>query len=266
MVPMQVALIQLCSGPNIEENLYVIENLLQENLKIAPDILLLPECFASMSGDILFVGKNEKMLRKWMSEKARKYNCCIVRGKIPYSLMSGKKHYSSCFIYNNQGNEIARYDKIHLFDANLGGSKGSFFESDDYLAGDKHVTVSLGVACLGLSVCYDVRFPELYRNLVEDGANILCVPSAFTAFTGKHHWEALLRARAIENQSFIFAPNQGGRHPCGRESWGHSMIISPWGEVLGEAVITPSLLSVEIDLSIVSQLRSEMPCLDHKKL
>ena len=269
MNKIQVALAQTCSGPDVDDNLLHIKQLLDEKLTASPDILLLPECFASIDGDLSEVGKSAESIRQWMSQQASHYQCWLVGGTIPYRHQSGEKKRAACFVYDPQGNEVARYDKIHLFDVDINDSKGCYRESDDYMAGKHSVTVSLGwdsSACLGLSVCYDLRFPELYRKLVADGANILCIPSAFTYVTGKAHWQSLLRARAIENQCFVLAVNQGGRHPGGRETWGHSMVISPWGEILGELGTGPSLLSVNIDLATVFEIRDKIPCLDHKRL
>ena len=162
---------------------------------------------------------------------------------------------------------MAVYNKMHLFDVDVSDNKGQYRESDDFIPGTKPVLVDMGEAKVGLSVCYDLRFPELYRYLTNIGATILTVPSAFTQVTGAAHWEVLLRARAIENQCYVLAANQGGVHPDGRETFGHSMIISPWGDILAEAsgegaaVITASL-----DLQRQANIKRQMPCISHQRL
>ena len=235
MSELQVAVVQTCSGPFVEDNLQHIEKLMKQELNESPDLLLLPECFASMEGDLAVVGKNALYLRHWMQTQAHTHQCWLVGGAIPYIHQEGEKPRASCFVYAPDGHEVARYDKIHLFDVDINDNTGCYRESDDYLAGHQPVTVALtdfSPACLGLSICYDLRFPELYRKLVNDGATIMCVPSAFTHVTGQAHWQSLLQARAIENQCFVLAANQGGQHPKGKETWGHSLIISPWEKFL----------------------------------
>ncbi|MDP0561198.1 MAG: carbon-nitrogen hydrolase family protein [Candidatus Endonucleobacter sp. (ex Gigantidas childressi)] len=269
MNKIQVALVQTCSKLSVETNLYQIGQLLNEKLIVHPDVLVLPECFASMGGVLANVAKEIAHIKRWMSEQASNYSCWVVGGTVPYLHENETKFRASCFVYDPQGNERARYDKIHLFDAKVVDSKGLYQESDEYLPGNTPTVIIMGdvpFRCLGLSVCYDLRFPELYRALVELGANILCVPSAFTQVTGKAHWEPLLRARAIENQCIVIAANQGGWHAGDRETWGHSMIISPWGEILAEAGTEPTVLSVNIDLSMLYELRATMPCYDHRRL
>ncbi|MDP0589220.1 MAG: carbon-nitrogen hydrolase family protein [Candidatus Endonucleobacter bathymodioli] len=262
-------MVQTCSELSVDTNLYQIDQLLDEKLIVHPDVLVLPECFASMGGVLADVTKKVVLIKEWMREQARSYGCWVVGGTVPYLHQHEKKCRASCFVYDPQGNERVRYDKIHLFDARVVDGRGVYQESDDYLPGDTPTTISMEGApfrCLGLSVCYDLRFPELYRALVDLGANIFCIPSAFTHVTGKAHWEPLLRARAIENQCIVIAANQGGRHADGRETWGHSMIISPWGEILAEAGTEPTVLSVSIDLSMLYELRIKMPFYDHRRL
>ncbi len=269
MEKLNVSLVQLCSGPVVDENLSNVEALLHKELVKPPDIILLPECFASFGDTVLEAESQNTKLRAWMSRLAEHYQCWLIGGTIPYIPLRETKSRASCFVYDPLGREISRYDKIHLFDVDISDSKGCYRESDDYQAGADPVVVNLNgqePACLGLSVCYDLRFPELYRKLVDFGANILCVPSAFTYTTGKAHWEVLLRARAIENQSFVLAANQVGSHYDGRKTWGHSMIVSPWGEILSQAESSPCVISSTIDLACIKNVRSNMPCLQHKKL
>jgi predicted amidohydrolase len=162
------------------------------------------------------------------------------------------------------GDVIARYDKIHLFDVDLPSGE-TYRESNTVEAGDEAVTASLPWARLGLTICYDLRFPQLYRALAKAGAEILTVPSAFTETTGKAHWHVLLRARAIENTCFVVAPAQGGEHANGRRTYGHSLIVSPWGEILAEAGVDPGVITAEIDLNQIAEIRSRLPSLEHDR-
>ena len=261
-----VAIVQMCSGTDIQKNLEQVEHLLERDLNMAADLIVLPECFARFGGKMTELGKNSEPVRQWMADLARRYHAWLIGGSIPFDLENGENPRASCFVYDPQGQEVVRYDKMHLFDVDVTDNTRRYRESDDYSAGNQAVVVDMDFAKTGLSVCYDLRFPELYRQLAAQGAAILTVPSAFTRATGEAHWEILLRARAIENQCFVLAPNQGGVHPNQRETWGHSMIISPWGEVLAEADDEPCVLLQELDLSLISETRFRMPCQDHRKL
>jgi predicted amidohydrolase len=157
---------------------------------------------------------------------------------------------------------VARYDKIHMFDVTLASGE-THAESQNYQAGERAVLADLGLAKLGLSICYDVRFGALYRHLAQAGADIIAVPSAFTRPTGAAHWEVLLRARAIETGCFIVAPAQVGKHENGRETYGHSLIIDPWGKVLAQATDTQGIVFADLDLSLVAKARSQIPSLRH---
>ncbi|MBL4584282.1 MAG: carbon-nitrogen hydrolase family protein, partial [Pseudomonadales bacterium] len=172
---------------------------------------------------------------------------------------------AASFLYDDTGAEIARYDKIHLFDAQIADGQGSYRESDTFEPGDSAVCIETPLGNIGMSVCYDLRFPELYRVLFNAGAQLLTVPSAFTATTGKAHWEPLLRARAIENLSYVLASNQGGSHGPNRQTWGHSMIIDPWGKVLAEAGTEPCVIAAEIDLDLLNQHRADLPVGEHQR-
>ena len=162
----------------------------------------------------------------------------------------------------------ARYDKIHMFDVDLGGGE-TYRESERFRPGDRAVLARVGDATLGLTICYDMRFPELFRDLARGGADILTIPAAFTVPTGRAHWETLLRARAIETGCFVLAPAQGGSHPASegraRETWGHSLAVSPWGEILAEAGTEPGVTTVDIDLAEVARARSRVPSLRHDR-
>ena len=265
MKSLRVALVQMCSGTDIPENLATVERLLNQPVVRDLDLLVLPECFACLEGSVTEVSQNVSAIREWMSNLAKQHECWLVGGSTPVPA-SNNKSFASCFVFNPQGEEAGCYNKIHLFDADVEDGTGRYRESIDYQAGDEIKIVDTGKATLGLSICYDLRFPELYRQLFMAGANILCVPSAFTKVTGISHWKPLLQARAIENQSFVLAANQTGIHSKGRETYGHSMVISPWGEILAMAGTEPELVVAELDLDQPGKVRQQVPCQQHIRL
>jgi nitrilase len=173
----------------------------------------------------------------------------------------------ACLLYDPEGKCIFRYDKIHLFDVTVDeDSEESYQESSTLEAGDEIVVAETPLGNIGMSICYDLRFPELYRAMHKDDVNIITVPSAFTATTGETHWDSLLRARAIENLCYVIASNQGGQHINDRETWGHSMIIDPWGEILDCVEKGPGFAIADIDLEKQKTLRRNFPCLEHRQL
>ncbi len=257
------AVVQMCSGSEVASNLRQVEALLS-GLDGSAELLVLPECFAQFGGDMSALGGHTEEVRAWLSNIAKQESAWIVAGSIPYTAKFGENPRASCFVFSPEGEEVNRYDKIHLFDVDVSDNTNRYRESDDYSAGKQIEVVDMGFARTGLSICYDVRFPELYQQLRHKGAGIITVPSAFTKVTGKAHWESLLRARAIETQCYVVAANQGGVHSNKRETWGHSMIISPWGEVLAEAGEEPVLLVEDLDLGRIQEVRRQIPCFSHK--
>ena len=262
----KAAVVQLCSSNDVRDNLAHIDAQLAPIINEAVDLILLPECFAQFGGDVSAFGRNTTEVRQWMADTARRHKAWLIGGSIPFQVNAGQNSRASCFVFNPQGLLESRYDKIHLFDASVADKHRIYRESSDYSAGDHPFVVDMGEAKVGLSICYDLRFPELFRKLVSAGANILTVPSAFTHATGQSHWEVLLRARAIENQCYVLAANQGGVHSNKRQTWGHSMIISPWGEVLAKAEKDPVVLIADLDMKLLQEIRTKMPCLQHRKL
>ena len=191
------------------------------------------------------------------SDAAKENSVWLLIGSV--AVKSGERAANRSFLFAPDGSIVARYDKIHMFDVDLPGGE-SWKESKIYAPGARAVTVKAEIAQIGLSICYDVRFPLLYRSMAQNGAEILCVPAAFTAQTGRAHWKTLLTARAIENGAFVVAPAQGGVHEDGRETWGHSVIIGPWGETLGEAEHDePGVVIADIDLAAVHEARQRIP-------
>ena len=197
------------------------------------------------------------------SALANELDIWLLVGSLAIKVSPGKTANRS-FLIAPDGRVAARYDKIHLFDVNLPSGE-TYRESNTVAPGDDAVVASLPWARIGLSVCYDLRFPQLYRALAKAGAEILMVPSAFTETTGKAHWHVLLRARAIENACFVMAPAQGGEHANGRRTYGHSLIIGPWGEILAEGGIDPGIVAAELDLDDIGAARSRVPALNHDR-
>jgi len=268
MADMRVACIQLTSGGDIERNLMAVECYLTEAAEDGAKLALLPENFAFMGGseaEKRAVAENQQhsSILDFLAEQAVVHEMAIVGGTLLLKGERGKIR-NACPAFDVKGNLLAVYDKIHLFDMDYQGER--YRESELIEAGDKLVTVSMDDFNVGLSACYDLRFPELYRQLVERGCHVLCNVAAFTAATGHAHWQTLLRARAIENQCYVLASAQVGKHPNGRQTWGHSMIISPWGEVMAELAEGEGFVAADLSLERVNQIRESMPVLQHKKL
>ena len=203
-------------------------------------------------------GPSVSFLKKFAME----HGVALIGGSIPLKTSSKSKVTNTCIAFDAKGRAIGRYDKLHLFDVSL-NDENTFTESKYIKPGISAVTVRLFGHVMGLSICYDLRFPELYRALVLRGAEILFVPSAFTLYTGKDHWESLLRARAIENQSYVVAPAQYGKHSSHRTSYGRTIIIDPWGQILSQCQDKPGLITCEIDFDYLDDIRKRLPCLEH---
>lgn len=264
------AAIQMASGDDREANLREARRLMTAAVERGARLLVLPENFAFMgateeekaaAADDADGGEGLAFLQAF----ARENRVWVVGGSLMLKSSEPGRFTNTSFLAGDDGEVAARYDKIHLFDVNLGKGE-AYRESDLILAGKEPVVAQTPFGILGLSVCYDLRFPELYRRLAAMGATLLAVPSAFTLRTGQDHWELLLRARAVENFSFVLAANQGGRHPGNRRTYGHSMIVEPWGMVIGRAPVTPGFALAEIDPRRATQCRAAIPCLDHRAL
>jgi predicted amidohydrolase len=266
----KVAAIQMASGPNVKANLAEAEKLIKIAVQQEAEMVVLPENFAIMGtseSDKVKIAEEfgNGPLQNYLKDQAIKHNIWLVGGTIPIRSSEPGKVYAACLLFNPHGELVARYDKIHLFDVTIEASNESYTESQTIAGGDKVVVVDTPFGRLGLAVCYDLRFPELFRAMVDQGMEICALPSAFTSLTGKVHWESLLRARAIENLSFMIAADQGGYHVGGRETHGDSMIIDPWGLVLnrlphGTGVVVANLDTVKLD-----RTRKMFPALQHKR-
>ena len=200
-----------------------------------------------------------------LASLARELGSYLLGGSILEAIPGNEKAYNTSLLFGPQGNLLASYRKIHLFDVDL-AQGGSIRESETRAFGDAIAVAATELCPMGLTICYDLRFPELYRGLAAQGAQLIFVPSAFTAYTGKAHWEPLLRARAIENQVYVIAPGQFGKSTKRFETHGHSMIVDPWGKILGELSDGPGIVMAEIDLDYLAQVRAELPAITHRKL
>ena len=268
--PAKLAAVQITTGPDIEKNLAAIAEQIQIAAQQGANIVALPEVFACYdSQQYLVLGKQEMTpqgrLRSQMSAWAKNNGVYLIGGTIPVLQPEESKVYPRCYFYSDQGEELGFYDKIHLFDVDIDDAQGRYRESDMFLSGDEIKVFPTPYGNVGLTVCYDLRFPYLYDRLRKAGADIISVVAAFTATTGKAHWQALLQARAIEQQCYILASNQWGQHDEKRQTFGHSMVISPWGEVLNQLPTGQGIASAEIDLAEVKRIRSIMPIANHQR-
>ena len=270
-----VAAVQMNSQEDVGTNLRIAERLLEQAASQGVVLAVLPENFAFMGArdtDKLAHAEIDGAgpIQEFLADTSARLNLSIVGGTLPMAVPgTPDKVYAASLTYDARGQRVARYDKIHLFDVDVmrDGKAESYRESSsiDYGAPGA-VTVKTPIGKLGLSVCYDLRFPELYRALTQHGAEILSIPSAFTEKTGEAHWEILLRARAVENLCYVIAPNQSGAHPGGRRTWGHSMIINPWGDILAQCSDGEALVLADVDRVQQSQTRSRFPSLTHRRL
>ncbi|RDH42869.1 carbon-nitrogen hydrolase family protein [Zooshikella ganghwensis] len=267
----KVAAVQMNSGMDVAENLTHTERLISQVARLGARLVVLPECFAAFAAsDMLAIGQgeqtNEGPIRSFLAEQARTHKIWLVAGSIPYfpEGQTDDRCLASCFVYNDQGEEVARYDKIHLFDVNVDDSKGSYRESKEFLPGKHLVVIDTPFGRVAPVICYDLRFPEIFRKLAEQHVDIFCIPSAFTAVTGAAHWETLVKARAIENFSYVIAANQTGMHGDKRETHGHSMIVDPWGQAIASTTKGEAVILADIDLQKVKQIRDQMPSLSHR--
>lgn len=269
-----IAALQMNSGDDVARNLATAARLVGQAAEQGVSLAILPENFAFMGArerDKLAHAEADGAgpIQDALAQAAQRHRIWLVAGTVPLALADDPGRVAAaCLVYDASGARAARYDKIHLFDVDVQreGRSERYHESKHIAAGDwKPVTVDTPVGRLGLSVCYDVRFPELYRALVDDGAQLLCTPAAFTARTGEVHWEMLQRARAVENLCYVIAPAQHGTHPGGRSTWGHAMVVDPWGEVLACEPSGDAAVVGRVDLEKQKALRASFPALNHRR-
>lgn len=267
----RVAVIQMVSGAKVSDNLIWVNNLLMQASKKKVELVLLPENVAFMSRnqkDVLDIAeeRGDGFIQDRIKKMAKRYKLWVIIGSLPIKHPDGNKTFKTSMVINSEGECVAYYDKIHLFDVSIMNVE-QHSESEFSSPGYELKTVETPVGKVGLSICYDIRFPELYRELIKRKVDIFTIPSAFTHVTGRAHWEVLVRARAIENLCYVMAANQSGQHDNGRITYGHSMIVSPWGEILAQCKDEKAImLCADIDLKKMYQIREEFPCLTHRVL
>jgi len=263
---LRIAAIQLCSGRDRSANLTRTRALMEEAVRGGAQLIALPENFSFLDreGNKLEIvealedGPSIRLLRTF----AAAHGVAIIGGSVPLQGQAAGHVTNTCLVFDPSGALVARYDKLHLFDVRV-DEENTFLESRYIEAGQKVVTVDLLGCTMGLSICYDLRFPELYRRLVLAGARVLFAPAAFTLQTGRDHWEVLLRARAVENQCYVVAPAQYGRHNERRVSYGRTMIVDPWGQVIAQAQDREGILLCDLDLAYLADIRHRLPALSH---
>ncbi len=268
---LRVAAVQLQSQDNVAQNLDECRRLVSAARREGAKLVVLPENFAYFGADETKHAIAERLadpsgqIQTALAEMAKSSEAFLVAGGFPEASGDPARPFNTALVYGPDGRLVTSYRKIHLFDVTLQDGT-NLSESSGTTPGEALVTFDIGRFRIGLSVCYDLRFPELYRALVSRGANVLLVPAAFTLHTGKDHWHALLRARAIESQAFVVAAAQWGKHPRGRTTYGHSLVVDPWGAVIAEASDKVGIATATLDLGYLEQVRAAVPCLNHRRL
>ncbi len=266
---MKIAALQMVSTPDVERNVKSACRLIAQAAASGARLVVLPEYFCLMGrrdDDKLRVAEvaGSGPIQQALAGAARQHGLWVVGGTLPLQGSDASHALNSCGVYAPDGSLAARYDKIHLFAFDNGRER--YDEGRTLDAGSAPVAVQAGPLRVGLSICYDLRFPELYRALMDPPCDLLCVPSAFTYTTGQAHWELLLRARAVENQCYVVAAAQGGTHENGRRTWGHSLIVDPWGEVVAVQAEGEGVVIAELDPLRIAQVRTQLPALAHRRL
>jgi predicted amidohydrolase len=266
---MKIAALQMVSTPEVARNLDAAARLISQAAAAAAQLVALPEYFCLMGrrdDDKLGIAEvpGDGPIQRFLSGQARQHGLWIVGGTLPLRTGHAARVTNSSLVFAPDGGLAARYDKMHLFAFDNG--REQYDEGRVLQAGSEPMALQAGPLRVGLSVCYDLRFPELYRALMQPPCDLLCVPSAFTYTTGQAHWELLLRARAVENQCVVLAPAQGGHHENGRRTWGHSMIVDPWGEVLALQAEGEGVVLASVDAQRLEAVRTQLPALRHRRL
>jgi deaminated glutathione amidase len=265
---MKIAALQMVSTPDVARNLDTAASLIDEAARAGAKLVALPEYFCHLGRrdtDKLAIAEDDGAgpIQQLLSDCARRAGVWVVGGTLPMRTAQAERVRNSCCVYAPDGRRVARYDKMHLFAYDNGRER--YDEGRVLEAGDTAVAFEAAGLRIGLSVCYDVRFPELYRALCQPPCDLICVPSSFTYTTGQAHWELLLRARAVENQAYVIAPAQGGTHENGRRTWGHSMVVDPWGEVLAVRDEGEGLVIAEMARARIDGVRQQLPALTHRR-
>ncbi|MEC8077993.1 MAG: carbon-nitrogen hydrolase family protein [Pseudomonadota bacterium] len=267
----KVSAIQLNSGPNIKVNLYDVKSYIEQIADTDSKMVVLPENFALMpENDEDYLKHSESLgdgpIQNYISELAGTYKIWIVSGTIPIKSSDKDRVMASTLTFNHKGERVSLYNKIHLFDVTLPKSKDSYNESKYFMPGNHIEVIDTPIGRAGIACCYDLRFPELFRSQHEKEIEVIILPASFTEQTGKVHWDTLVKARAIENLSYVVTSCQGGYHINGKKTYGHTMIVSPWGKTLDSIDKGKGFISSEIDLIQLKSIRQNFPVLDHMKL
>jgi deaminated glutathione amidase len=270
---MKITGIQYCASDDWQHNLRQLEALLDQVRFMMPDLLVLPENVFCQGGDYRQLAEQHgAQWQQWLADTARSLGVWLVAGSVPMvtradgSAVPAPRVRAATLVYSPQGELHSRYDKLHLFDVDVGDAHGRYTESAQFEPGDAVVLADIDGIATGLMICYDLRFPRLAQRLRERGAQLLLYPSAFTETTGRAHWELLLRARAVETGCFVLGVNQCGWHSPTRQSHGHSMLVDPWGQVVQQLQDAPGLLNAELDLTQLDDIRRRLPVHDHQRL
>lgn len=268
---LKIGAVQMATGPNVSANLFEAERLVREAVESGARLVVLPENFAFMGKSdqdqlALSEADGEGRLQEFLARVARQFGIWLVGGTIPLAARDSNKVRAACLVYDDRGERVGRYDKVHLFDVCLPGVEERYEESATIEAGERVTVLDSPFGRLGVAVCYDLRFPEMFRQMLDAGMELLAIPAAFTALTGRAHWEILVRARAIENLAYVVAAAQGGFHINGRETHGHSMIVDPWGAVLAQVPRGSGTICCAIDREFLDSVRRNFPTIEHRRL
>ncbi len=271
MSKIKLAAIQMTSVAEVAANLQQARVLLDTAARAGARLAVLPENFAFMSADESARGSIAESdgagpIQDFLARAAGECQLWIVGGTIPLASGDSERPYAACCVWDEQGRRVGRYDKIHLFDVRVPGSTESYRESRRTMPGSEPLVLRTPFGQLGIAVCYDLRFPELFRTMLDRQVNVMALPAAFTQRTGQAHWHTLLKARAIENLCYMVAAAQTGEHPGGRHTYGHSLVVGPWGEILAEAPGGPGVVVATMDDDYLQRLRDQFPALSHRRL
>ncbi len=266
----RVAAVQMASGPNVKANLDHAADLIRAAAGEGAHLVALPENFGLIGArdtDKLDHAEADGAgpMQDFLAATAARHGIWLVGGTVPIATADGARVRQTLCVFDERGERVARYDKMHLFDVHLANGE-TYRESATIEPGPEPVVVDSPIGRLGLAICYDLRFPELFRRLSEQGAEVLVVPSAFTKATGRAHWDILVRARAVENLAFVVAPAQGGYHYNERETWGHAMIVDPWGTVLAVRERNAGAVVADLDPQMLARTRANFPAVQHRRL
>jgi predicted amidohydrolase len=265
---MKIAALQTVATPDVDRNLDAARRLIAQAAREGAELAALPEYFCLMGRDdgaklAHAEAPGDGPIQAFLAAQAREHALWLIGGTLPIRGSSPERARNACCVYAPDGTLAARYDKLHLFRYDNG--RESYDEARVLEPGTEPVALQAGPLRLGLSICYDLRFPELYRALATPPCDLISVPAAFTHTTGRAHWELLLRARAVENQCYVIAPAQGGLHENGRRTWGHSMVVDPWGEVVAVRPEGEGVVMAELDFKRIASVRQQLPALAHRR-